>query len=107
MIWGPKCILCSKRSGGCKEISWVEEYGHYNMRRKAKGWYYHQGCLKDALCNPEKYGHKRVDIAMEIVDRIDTKRSQMHQDQMAVLDRDLKRRSKNKQAFNRTYSDYL
>lgn len=76
MAWritsGPKCVLCKKRKGLRNSIDWVKNYGMYSERTVE--YYYHPGCVHDVLCNPEEYGHKKVDLALGIVERAQQKR---------------------------------
>ena len=64
---GPKCVLCKKRKGFRNSIEWVKNYGMYS--EKTVEYYYHPGCIHDVLCEPEKHSHKKVDLALGIVER--------------------------------------
>ena len=93
-MFGPRCILCNKRNGDkLKEISWVEEHGHYKSNIKIKGWYYHPFCLSMTLHSPKTYGHNRVDIALEIVERRKDALNEKRMDMIYAAQYELKRRS--------------
>lgn len=56
-----KCFLCKQTGNGLK---WVSQYGIYMEANKH--YAYHPECLKAVLCDPEKYGHEIVDMALQI-----------------------------------------
>jgi hypothetical protein len=39
-------------------------------------YYYHSDCLKSVMDNPRAYGHRAVDIALDIIDCLETKVTQ-------------------------------
>ena len=61
-----RCIFCGNRDG----VVYVPDYGIYG--ETGVGNYYHQKCLKEVMCEPEKYETHVVDMATDIVDRIKT-----------------------------------
>jgi len=75
-----RCPCCKKRKG----VKRVCEYGIYGSRY----WYpYHDECLEDVLCNPEKYGHKVVDYFIGITEKIKSQRARDAQEQEYILER--------------------
>jgi hypothetical protein len=60
-----KCFLCGQ---GGSELKKVPQYGIYGKINKY--YAYHPACLKLVLCDPERYNHKKVDMALHIVNLI-------------------------------------
>lgn len=60
-----RCSFCKKR----RNLSFVLAYGIYGQCAFQK-YAYHNKCLEKVMEDPEKYGHKLVDKALEIVDAI-------------------------------------
>jgi hypothetical protein len=63
---GRKCCLCKK--GG--ELLFIPEYGIYG--EEMSKYAYHEKCIQKISSEPEKYGHKLVDLCLHIVDLIET-----------------------------------
>lgn len=59
-----RCIFCGNKGGAI----YVPDYGIYS--ETCAGNYYHPKCLKEIMCEPEKYKTRVVDMAIDIVDRI-------------------------------------
>ena len=57
-----KCAFCRNTEKGIDPLLQVVKYYEYGNTY----YNYHHSCYMDALCNPEKHGHKAVDVAMEI-----------------------------------------
>lgn len=74
----PKCKICKKF--GTNNVITIPYHGIYGQSYEK--WYYHAGCLQDALDNPMKYGHEAVDIALEITDRIAEIEKQRQKDEL-------------------------
>lgn len=55
-----RCFFCKKRG---KTLEKIPQWGMYST-----DFYftYHPQCLKAVLCEPEKYGHEKVDRALQI-----------------------------------------
>ncbi len=123
---GPRCILCGKRGpraaddatlldycagtvGGedLSAVTWVEKYGMYMTNERTKQWSYHPTCVQQALCEPEKWGHSKVDIALEIVDRKDTERAKKEQARLLKQEIDLQRKTTIKAACRRVEHGHL
>ena len=63
------CKICNKveTTDNTMDRRYIWEggmYGHY------VGYSYHKSCLKDCMANPEKYGHRAVDMALKITDEL-------------------------------------
>lgn len=58
------CLLCGRN--GCD--TFVPAYGIYGEDSGAEGC--HSSCLSNVMAEPEKYGHKLVDRALHLADRI-------------------------------------
>lgn len=67
-----KCIFCGSRAG---ERKYVPCYGIYGEMSGMSGNWYHEGCLREIVCEPERFKSRTVDLAVDMVDRIkETKR---------------------------------
>jgi hypothetical protein len=60
-----KCCFCGNVDG---EITSVPKYGIYE--EVGHRTFFHDECLEAIQLEPEKYGHKIVDIAIDIQDRL-------------------------------------
>lgn len=60
-----RCQFCGVRNDNLKYVNRVGLYGEAGWN-----WAYHQKCLKDVSCEPEKHGTKKADMAIEIIDCI-------------------------------------
>ena len=58
-----KCPLCNKRRHW-DELKTVKRHNSYY----GKTYRYHYSCLRDVLNNPERHGHRIVDLALDITD---------------------------------------
>jgi hypothetical protein len=74
-----RCIFC-KGKDGCEYVPAFGIYGDV-----IAGNWYHKECLTEVICNPEKYSHNKVDMAIDIVDRI---KESNRQEKMAQKDRE-------------------
>lgn len=59
-----RCVFCGNKD----ETKYVPAYGLYGQSRP--GNYYHNECLMEVMCEPEKYKTRIVDMAIDIADRI-------------------------------------
>lgn len=59
-----RCVFCGNKD----ETKYVPAYGLYGQ--SCAGNYYHEECLTEVICEPEKYKTIVVDMAIDIVDRI-------------------------------------
>lgn len=59
-----RCIFCK----GTEDVNYVPAHGIYG------GWmpghHYHESCIKQICDDPEGAGHRNIDLAIEILDRI-------------------------------------
>ena len=125
-LFGPKCILCGKKGPlklsahgnfilreyleyeeDLSAVTWVEKYGLYMANERTKQWSFHPTCVQEVLCQPEKWGHAKVDIALEIVDRKDTERAKKEQARLLKQESDLQRKTTIKAACRRVEGGYL
>ena len=58
-----KCIFCGKR----QNLEFTNEFGIYGAVSTFK-YAFHMLCLENVMMEPEKYGHKNVDAALNICD---------------------------------------
>jgi hypothetical protein len=84
-----KCVFCGKHGPRRKSeyeldmnhpdwgvleattsLSYVKYHGIYGKRDSSVEFHFHPTCVKDVLENPKEYGHSKVDLAIEIVDRL-------------------------------------
>lgn len=80
------CPACKKR----KDVKRVCEYGIYG----SKSWYpYHDDCLENVLCYPERYGHKVVDYFIGITEKIKSQQRRDTEEQEYILKRQVRARS--------------
>jgi hypothetical protein len=64
MVWlnrKPKCVFCGKKGGILHSVHAYGMYGDIGKRH-----FYHDECLQLIECEPEKFGHKVVDMALYI-----------------------------------------
>jgi len=62
--WNGKCILCGLKEG---KREYISDFGIYG---ECAGNWFHRECLRDICCNPEKYDYRKVDMAIDIIDRL-------------------------------------
>jgi len=60
-----KCCFCGHKKG---VLHSVHAYGIYE-NDLGKRYFYHPECLELVEMSPEKHGHKKMDLALEINDR--------------------------------------
>jgi hypothetical protein len=60
-----KCIFCKKR----EDAIYTPSYGIYG--EATSGHWYHKECIRKICTNPEKHGHKKVDLALSIIECIE------------------------------------
>ena len=59
-----RCIFCKGTDG----VKYIEAFGIYGVL--VSGNWYHEKCLNEIVCEPEKYPSIVVDRAIDIIDRI-------------------------------------
>ena len=62
-----RCIFCHSKEG----TVYVPAFEIYNW--DGAGNWYHKSCLLEIVCAPEKHPSRSVDMANDIVDRIETR----------------------------------
>lgn len=62
-----KCCFCGKR----EKLSFVPAYGIYGESKLL--YAFHYSCLENILEEPEKYGHRKTDLALVIINCIKNK----------------------------------
>jgi len=60
--FGRKCCFCGEK----ENLSFAPAYGIYGEQLKRK-YAFHYGCLENVLEEPEKYGHRKADLALVII----------------------------------------
>jgi hypothetical protein len=63
-----KCVFCHSKKEN-EEILSAPQYGIYGEVCILGRQYFHKSCIKEILCDPEKYENKKVDLAIEITER--------------------------------------
>lgn len=59
-----KCIFCGLKGN----VKYVPDYGIYGDC--VSGNWYHETCLREVCCDPEKFPSRTVDYAVDMIDRI-------------------------------------
>ena len=77
------CRFCGLGNG---DLQYVISYFSYST----KHYFFHESCLKKVLGQPEQYGHRAVDVALDIEQCITQQRKD-----------EANRRSRAHEAFNR------
>jgi hypothetical protein len=76
------CIICKKSDKKLKFVPKYGIYGWYDEGLFSNGDYYHEDCLKEVVCNYEKYGNNLVDTAISISYRIKSyEKFQQHEEE--------------------------
>lgn len=73
-----KCKICGKKDN---EVKSIPRHGIYGSLFK---WHYHEMCVKDAIRNPEKWGNKAVDTAIEITDCIESENIKIREEREKI-----------------------
>lgn len=81
-----RCPCCKKWKGAKR----AKEYGIYGS---VYLYPYHDDCLEDVLCYPEKYGHKIVDYFIGITEKLKSQQTREAQEQEYILERQEKARA--------------
>jgi len=72
-----KCIFC----GGKQDVKYVPDWGLYGGM-EGSGDHYHDECVRQICADPEGAGHKLVDRAIDIMERVkELKEDQEKEDQ--------------------------
>lgn len=61
-LFGPKCQICHKRAQIAPVKCVPHPAGYYGQR-----YHYHEACLRNVIANPERFGHRTVDLALDIL----------------------------------------
>jgi hypothetical protein len=61
-----KCIFCHKKDD---KLEYANKWGLYGMSESEDA--FHPDCVKERVCNPEKFGSREVDRAIDITDRFE------------------------------------
>lgn len=61
-----RCIFCKSKKGSV----YISAYGMYG--EECSGNWYHKACLIPIVCAPEEHNSRLVDMAVDIVNRIET-----------------------------------
>jgi len=64
-LFKPKCAFCGGRYGFLHSVNAYGIYGELGKR-----YYYHPECMNMVEMEPEKFGHKMVDMAIYLNDRL-------------------------------------
>ena len=71
-----RCIFCGNKDA----TKYVPAYGIYGQ--SCAGNHYHDECLMEVMCDPERYKTIVVDMAIDIADRIKvTKERKIHREE--------------------------
>jgi len=70
-IFGHRCIFCGKRSKAIDSVFNRTVFAKRPKNDRKTYYYYHQLCLKKVLKSPETYFKTTVDLALQIVERIE------------------------------------
>jgi len=62
-----RCTFCKTSEG----TQFISSFGMYESTYP--GDWYHDECLREIVCEPEKYPSITVDLAVDIIDRIEIK----------------------------------
>jgi len=73
-----KCIFC----GSKQDVKYVPDWGVYGRCLVSPGDYYHDECIRQICTDPEGAGHRLVDRAIDIMERVkELKEDQEKEDQ--------------------------
>lgn len=63
-----KCVFCNKSHNTLTKVTTMENFYNYDR-------HFHMICLRGVLCEPEAYGDRLADMAIEIFDEMRSKES--------------------------------
>lgn len=122
---GFKCVLCGRRGmldadlsldmahpewgyrEDTKAVTFVRQYGCYGNLDTWAEWHYHPTCVHNVLCKPETYGHKKVDIALGILERVEQQREREKAKRQVKLASDLIMKTAVKAGYRKVEDGYL
>jgi len=70
-----KCVFCKKKGNLI-----YTEYENYNYHYRKI--FFHKGCLKKIVCNPETFSYKTIELTKKIVDSLQTLENKKHDEQI-------------------------
>ncbi len=74
-----RCVFCKLHGD---DLKYIPDYGIYN--EECCGDWVHIECLKAVSCEPEKYGHKKVDLALSLFERMEEDRERKKQRKISL-----------------------
>lgn len=65
------CVFCKKKDADVLSVDWMN---YRSQHPRALSWHFHSACVKSTLCASEVSKPGQVDIALEIVERVEAER---------------------------------
>ena len=80
-----------------KAIHWIKRGAGYGDNDVNYDYAYHPHCIKQVICKPEDHGHNKVDLALEILNRVELEQKKAEKDEVERIRQAMVKKAKVKE----------